>query len=821
MRRILLFACSLFFCMWALAVPAKRVKRTLTLADGTQKEVVLQGDEYVHYYADADGNVYTESADGCFVRADKQVLETRWSKRLSAQNKRRLERAERRGMNSHIVTGRMQAPFKSNWGAESNPISGSKKGLVILVNFSDLAMKASHSQSFYDGFFNGIGFSGEGMYGSVHDYFSESSYGQFDLTFDVVGPVTVSKNYAHYGANDSNGDDKYAASMVIEACKLAEQKGVDFRKYDWDGDGQVDQVFVVYAGYGENQGAPSNTIWPHEYALSEAAKMGDGSGALLLDGVVVDTYAVSCELLGTSGSKVDGIGTACHEFSHCLCLPDMYDTAGSRFGMDAWDLMDCGSYSGPNNSGTCPTSFTSYERMYCGWLKPKELTQGCMVENMGALALEQEAYIIYNDNYRNEYYLLENRQQVGFDSYLPGHGLLILHVDFDTQKWMDNTVNNSSRQLMTIIPADNKLGTSSVQLAGDPWPGTSENTSLTDTSVPSAALYHVNANGSKLMGKPIDHIAEDVNDGTIKFRFKGGAQLSVPTGIEVASVTAGGTAFTLRWNPVDGASEYEVQLTERDDHNPSPEEHVLIQENFSKFVESSVYSTNYELDTVLDKFMEVAGWKGRKLFYTPEHKIRLGSNNASGSLTTPMLSSSTGMVTVLIYAQKYKSDTGFLNVMINDELIGSLTPQEEEEGYLYKTSVEGGFKLTLSTISKRAYVCRVVVVDGEFDEEQMKSMSRRKVNKSVCCIVNDTVCSFANLNPEMVYSVQVRSISDLSQSEWSESLEVDLADRIDGVVESQDVGVRDVRICDMFGREIPTLPKQGLYIRSGKKILRR
>jgi M6 family metalloprotease-like protein len=213
-------------------------------------------------------------------------------------------------------------------------VTGKRKGLVILVNFQDTKMMRTHTQTEWNDYFNLKGYSKLNNSGSVHDYFYNQSYGLFDLEFDVVGPVTVSKKMAAYGANDAYGNDVDPAGMVYEACQLAADQ-VNFADYDWDGDGEVDQVYLIYAGYGEaaNSNTLANTIWQHEWNLEEAGY------SLTIDGVRINTYGCSSELNGDSGSYMDGIGTACHEFSHCLGIPDLYDTSGNgNYGMDEWDL---------------------------------------------------------------------------------------------------------------------------------------------------------------------------------------------------------------------------------------------------------------------------------------------------------------------------------------------------------------------------------------------------------------------------------------------------------------------------------------------------
>ncbi len=527
-------------CDLALAVPAKRLKKTIVLADGNKVEVTFAGDEHIHFYQDAEGRTYQGGGDGTFAEVRAEQLKAEWTDRLNAHNRRRATRAKRK---------------VSGWGAEKNPISGERKGLVILVNYSDVKMKYTNSD--FNDFFNKKGYTQDGFGGSVSEYFHDVSYGKFQISFDVVGPYQLSNTMSYYGSNDAYGNDKHPAEMVAEAVRSAD-KDVNFKDYDWDGDGEVEQVFVVYAGYGEAASDFKETVWPHEWDLTNASRAGDGSGAITLDGVTIDTYACSCELNGDSGEELDGIGTACHEFSHCFCLPDIYDTVGKNFGMDCWDIMDYGAYNGPDNNGRCPISYTAYERMYCGWLTPVELTDPTVVTSMPAITDEPVAYMIRNSGKSDEYYMLENRQEKGWDKYICGHGMMVTHVDFDSGAWANNTINSvASHQRMTIIPADGVLSNkTSADLAGDPWPGTSGKTELTDTSTPAATLYNRNADGVRKMGHPITKIQE--NDGLISFHFDGGYFVNVPTGLEATAITA--TGFTARWDEVDGADRYLVQL---------------------------------------------------------------------------------------------------------------------------------------------------------------------------------------------------------------------------------------------------------------------
>ena len=511
--------------MSCLAIPAKRVKRPLTLADGTTVMATLVGDENGRWYVDDMGNALTEDSIGVAHYISQFELDSRRkarTERMTARNNSRKARlAKAKQMSSFITRGSSENIYEG--------YIGSKKGLIILVNFTN--KKFTFTRNDFNALANEEGYSKNGAKGSVSDYFREQSYGKFELEFDVVGPYNLSHEISYYGKNDDNNEDVLPGEMITEAVKLAD-KDVNFADYDWNLDGEVDQVYILYAGYSEEQGAPSYNIYSHEWDLESAKHFNNGgNGSILLDNVWINTYACSSELKDFRGKKMNGIGTMCHEFSHCLGLPDLYDTDnGNNFGMRTWSIMDYGSY---NGDGHRPCGYTSYERWVAGWLEPVELSVNTNVTDMKPVTQEPEAYVIYNDANHDEYYLLENRQLTSWDDAGYGHGLLILHVDYDKEAWDDNTVNNNpSHQRLTVIHADNDALTTS--LAGDPYPGTSGNNSLTDTSIPSAKLFNANKDGKLFMGKPITDISESI-DGFISFKF---TNPKAPTGINTISEEA-------------------------------------------------------------------------------------------------------------------------------------------------------------------------------------------------------------------------------------------------------------------------------------------
>ena len=497
--------------MTAWAVPAQRgLWRVIHLTDGSMVRVELRGDENSHWWEDSIGNRYcsrgrTKEEGGR--RYDTEIWEKIEEKDCS----------KRRNTRRHSPSSLLLRPSSKYFSTIPLPMEGSgvapspRRGLIILASFTDRSFKSEHTKELYERIANEEGFKHVlGFKGSVHDYFKDQSGGLFLLDFDVVGPVQLSLDYAYYGENDADGQDLRAGEMIAEACKLAANE-VDYAYYDWDGDGEVEQVVVLFAGQGEHCCEDAATIWPHEYQLEES----DYGRTLRLDNVTISTYAC-CSELGL-GETIDGIGTLCHEFSHCLGIPDMYDTEDHDcFGMSQWDLMDHGCY---NDNGFIPCGYTSYERMLCGWLRPVVLASPCEVTDMQPLSKNGLAYLIYNTKAPQEYYLLENRQQVGCDKALPGSGLLILHVDEDEEVWYENRVNaDPTHQHCTIFHADNNSGTTICDLQGDPYPY-GENDSLTTTSFPAATLYHHSVESDDHMPVAITHILEQ-DDGTVSFRFR-------------------------------------------------------------------------------------------------------------------------------------------------------------------------------------------------------------------------------------------------------------------------------------------------------------
>ena len=518
------------------AVPAKQAKKTLTLADGTQVVATQMGDEYMNWWQADNGMRYVESQDkeGVYEAANMDVMAAHAQMRRANIGEKRAKRLNSvvKPVNMSFSSGQQRVQI----GDEHITYTGKKKGIIILVQFPNQKFETGHDNAYYKMVANEKGLTHEdGYVGSVTDYFLSQSNGQFELDFDIAGPYTLSHTSSYYGKNDGANIDTKVGYMIQEGCDAAVADGFNFNDYDWDGDGYADQVFVLYAGLGEASGGDAKTVWPHEYQIrwtcvGKVLNYSDqGKGK-------VDTYACANEMervinnatgTYTNELKLAGIGTICHEFSHCLGFADMYDTSsnGGNYGMGFYDVMSAGSY---NGGGFTPCNYTAYERIYAGWTEPIVLDEPATIKAMMSSEDYGRPFILYNDKHPDEFYTLENRQKKGWDAELYGSGLMITHIDYDLTKWGTNQVNASAsdHQRCTIFHADNDAdGTVLESIKNDLYPymsgGVPLNDELTDDSRPAAKLYNKNADGTKYMGKPITAIKKNIN-GTISFDVMGG-----------------------------------------------------------------------------------------------------------------------------------------------------------------------------------------------------------------------------------------------------------------------------------------------------------
>lgn len=491
----------------AKAVPANPKPIIHIQPDGTQVVLTLVGDEHAHLYLDASGQAVEIGDDG-FVRVVAREGKALLASRRASALKVRAEKAR-------------QVPMR----IPSAATQGEVHGLIILVNFSDL--KFRNTPSYIHDQMNVENYRNNGATGSARDYFVAQSSGAFRPVFDVVGPVDLDMPYRYYGGNDASGDDRHPDVMIFSAVQQAAEAGLDLNQYDRDGDGIVDMVYVIYAGLGEADRGDPNTIWPHMSNLQGSAQFAYQQ----INGKRVGLYACSAELRGDN--TFSGIGTFCHEYGHCLGLPDIYDVDYSGgYGMGNYDIMSHGSYL---NNGNTPPSYSAFERYSVGWLAYDDVTASCDV-SLRPLTEANRAVRLSSRTNPNEYFVLENRQQTGWDAYLPARGLMITHIDYDEDVWNRNRVNDDPDHQRVMMMAADNVWNSSTQ-SGDLYPGLLGNTVFSDTSVPNSHLW----DGSPL-GKNVSEIAMTGDE--VSFHVE--VDL---TGVRVVSSSRPASS-TLRYNPL-------------------------------------------------------------------------------------------------------------------------------------------------------------------------------------------------------------------------------------------------------------------------------
>lgn len=504
--------------------------------DGTTLLVKGYGDEHFHYYTTTDGVLlYHEGVDYFIakVEVDGSLSSTgilAHEKELRTEEEQvAIAMQDKDSFYKQNVQKRVRRrePIKEN--KTYFPHTGKPKALVILAEFQDTTFFDRDAKDVFDQYLNAkgrpdntVGNTTKGTvannYGSVKKYFTDVSYGQFRPSFDVYGPFKLSNKLKYYGA----GDDDYMSRLIPEVCKLADEE-IDFSQYDSNNDGNVDVLCVICAGYSQSVGDnSSDCIWP---------KSGTVSGGTY-DGKQVLRYMVSVERNATPENPyyINGVGVFCHEFSHCLGLPDFYPTTtvaqeAYNPAMEYWDLMDGGEYGITGNNGYFPTEYTAWEREAMGWITIDTLKSAQKVTlkalNQFDGTLPYDAYRIMNDNdpTGKEYIIIENVQKTDWNYLLPASGLMITHVDYNEKAFSleENRPNNEiGHSRYTLFAADGKVTSSydksysqeeyEKSMEGDLYPGPDN-----ITSISSFVMY----NG--IMNKPFYNIKEE--NGIITFDF--------------------------------------------------------------------------------------------------------------------------------------------------------------------------------------------------------------------------------------------------------------------------------------------------------------
>lgn len=820
-RKSIILGLAACVSLGAWAVPAKKGVRTIRQADGSVISVELIGDEFSHAYTTTDGlavirlgdgNFHYRTADGASgVIAHNAGARTAAEQAFVKDNARSLAPAA--VMKS--VRGRAGARKAPQRGvrrkASQVPSSGSPRVPVILVQYKDYKFKDTDANATFTSFFT------EGEK-SAHQYFVDQSNGKYTPQFDVYGPVTLSGKRVAYGGNDDYGNDVGVGTMVAEGCQGLNQE-IDFSRYDNDGDGECDVVIVLYAGDGEASSYDEDAedaVWPCQWSLSGS----DYGRHLALDGTVVNRFAVFNELNGADLKKIDGVGTFCHEFSHCLDLPDFYDTQyGPHFGMGPWSLMDYGCY---NDDGYTPIGYSAYEKAFMGWIdleEGQENTYYTLPElNQGA-ADTDKAMRLTNPKDKNEYYILENRGRQKWDRHMPAEGLLITHVTYDDTAWLYNEVNDYDMQRMTPVPADNKLKLYSYNSGGqimysfdrddvstDLWPQSGA-TELTDTSTPAAEV-----NTGSFLGKPVTEITAN-DDGTVSFWVMKAPKPTVSKPVNVGHKVESTTSATIYWEAGD-----ETDVT----YTVEVEKHRDVTYNLV----SSTDFTQSGHDWSEDGFTEISS-----------DGIRLGSSNRIGSVESPTFRTSTdGIVTVNFNARYYSGDESSLMITLygnNGIAAGTKTVKLTAQPAEYTTVFSGNpnvtsyVKIETLTSKKRAYISRVDIYTGDASElvaTPEGAPGKRADENFTRTIEGITATSVlvSDLPENETFDYRVKAVpadgESYSESPWSEFGNFTL-DSLNGAEELPADGDAEAVFFTLQGFRINGLPaERGVYImKQGRK----
>ena len=642
---------------------------------------------------------------------------------------------------------------------------------------------------------------------SAYQYFYDQSNGKFRPQFDLYGIYTLSSTRETYGAHGyySNGTatkDVGRGLMVGEAVDLAQAEGkINWSNYDNDNDGICDVVIVVYAGVGEAQSSTTHpeSIWPTQWDLYSASYYGDGTGRRTYNNTVINKFAVFNEIKGKedSGGNLDGIGTFCHEFSHCLGLHDLYDTQNqsAHYGMGYWSILCSGCY---NNNGDTPSGYSAYEKNSLGWLDlitPTPNTQYTLTAMNQKSEATDQAIKIVSDVNENEYFILENRKKQGWDQYLRGEGLLIHHITYDAAKFNSNTVNTGDIQLVTIVPADGVLSTATE--SGDTWGNTMHD--FTNTSSPAATL-NMTASGSitgsaGTLNKPINGIYVN-DDGTVSLWYISGVTPTAPVLNDAKSSEIGATQFTASWTHESDEETVESYTMQVNIKKPSE---LLETADFSSV---GTVIEDGDLANIADKASDYlpTGWSADGyLFAYNDHLV------LHGDITTKPYDFSNYTKATVIVEESILGTSSYTCTLEVKSSVGSqidtLTSATDAQ-HVYVIDVAGNSNESI-TIEGLYFpsIKSIKVYAGEYNPEleaaPLKAVSETgDADKRVITGITDKSYTVTGLTTDETYAYKVKAIyKNGCESDWSEMKTVTLSETTvtpgdvneDGTVDVADV----------------------------------
>ena len=573
MKKTAILALLLYIvCQSAMAVTAyPELVKFMQPDKRTSVMLYLKGDERVHWAETVDGYSLVTNNEGYFVYAVKDELGNMVpSDFIATDVENRPDQVVRflENVPKHLHYSSMQVnsllslwEIKDNLSAKSSKspgITGNRKILVILMGFQD--KRFTMLRAMVRAIFNEVNYTTTGVYGSVHDFYYENSYGQLNLTADVMGPYMCDSNAAYYGRNDNQsvGYQAFATEAIMAAAPH-----VDFSDYDNDGDGIVDCVHILFAGYGEEAGGGADCIWSHKWNLFQP---------ITRNNTTINTYSCSPEFGGNYGTSLTKIGVICHEIGHVFGAPDFYDTdyegSNGQFpGTGKWDLMASGSW---NMGGASPAHHNPYTKSQIyKWANLQTLSSPTCLTLQPA-SVDSSSFYRLNTTTQGEYYIVENRQHIGFDQGLPGHGMILYHAHADLMR--GGGVNTTHPQKFYVVSAAslNRIPTgpvssyTGVDAQTTPFPGSTMSHILNDTTAP-ALISWAGANS----GHKLTYIGENTHANTVSFVYNGGC---TPEASAFSGEGISGTKIQLSWTPFGGQK---VMIVVNDTNNFSTPQNII------------------------------------------------------------------------------------------------------------------------------------------------------------------------------------------------------------------------------------------------------
>ncbi len=583
MKKILL-CIVLLVVAWVspMAMPALPGFTTVTQSDGSTLTIQAVGDEWFSAMLTTDNLTVDVAEDGDYYYVTTSGISKVKAHDVAFRNAEELSFVNANREKMTVSALKKEADLKlgklrsSQQRPPHDPInestyldpSGSPRIPVLLVNFKDMAMR--YSKDVIDDHITNEN------QNSVFKYFKDQSNDLFQPQFDVYGIYTVPQNREYYGKPTSDMSDAHRGQLVVDAVKEADKKNdIDWSLYDNNGDGYIDACIVIYAGIGQAQGGKTNTpnaVWPAHWTLSKASVWGDTSGPYPVYGsdgksYTINDFAVFNELTGktdpsaTADRDLDGIGTFCHEFSHCLGLPDFYETGGgyATSGLGEWSLMGSGCYNTSSVYADTPIGYSAFEKYFMGWLDidTVEANTQYVLPIFNDLNKHNDQAVLIEGKYSSknafECWVFEYRSPQGWDRCMgKSSGVMVTHYTYLKSTWNDNQVNkNTLGSNNSTIPLAEHIGYYT----------------KTSGQTISSLTANLNSNGS-ISRSTFDPLVTQIKNmsganGSLWYDSKSGTQqLAKPVLNEISNI--GGSSFDVSWNHNPSANcTYTLRVTRK------------------------------------------------------------------------------------------------------------------------------------------------------------------------------------------------------------------------------------------------------------------